>query len=148
MTNPAARFSWRSLTPQLLAVFILPLIALVLALAFGGLYLHQQAMRSLVAERDERSARAAASALGEQLNRQASQLQDLLSQAEPAASPQTLAAILRSSSSKLSDFDRGLALLSPAGEVLAYSGEGSLWENFNPGEYPHLFASPPDTQAF
>jgi len=148
MMTPAARFSWRSLTPQLLAVFILPLIALVLALAFGGLYLHQQAMRSLVAERDERSARAAASALGEQLNHQASQLQDLLRQVESATSPQALAALLRSSSPILSDFDRGLALLSPAGEVLAYSGEGSLWENFNPGEYPHLFASPPDTQAF
>ena len=78
MMNTRARFSWRSLTPQLLAVFILPLIALVLALAFGGLYLHQQAMRSMVAERDERSTRAAASALGEQLNRQGSQLQDLL----------------------------------------------------------------------
>jgi len=148
MMNTRARFSWRSLTPQLLAVFILPLIALVLALAFGGLYLHQQAMRSMVAERDERSTRAAASALGEQLNRQGSQLQDLLRQAEPTASPQALVALLRSSNSILSDFDGGLAFLSPTGEVLAYSGESSLWEYFDPGEYPQLFASPSDTLTF
>ena len=56
-----------SLTLQLFAFVILPLTALLIAVAIGSLYLHVQAMRDLVGERDERAARAAAAALDEQL---------------------------------------------------------------------------------
>ncbi|MFO7684101.1 MAG: hypothetical protein R6X34_29055 [Chloroflexota bacterium] len=44
---------WRSFPLQLFIFVVLPLTALLLAIAFGGLAMHQQAMRTMVGERDE-----------------------------------------------------------------------------------------------
>ena len=127
------RFSWRGLTPQLFAIVILPITVLLLAVAFGGIYLHRQAMRNLVGERDERAARAAASALREQLNHRAAAVQGLSLRAEPASSPTTLANMLSESDFLLPDFDSGLAFISSDGEILASSVDQALWEKFQPG---------------
>jgi hypothetical protein len=54
--------NWHGATLQLLFLLILPVVALLLAVTFGSLWLHQQAMRNMVAERDERAARGAAAA--------------------------------------------------------------------------------------
>ena len=124
-----ARFSWRGLTPQLFVIVILPLTALLLAIAFGGLYLHRQAMRRLVGERDERAARAAASALREQLNHRAAAIHGLALRAGPNTSPSKLTEILRESDFLLPDFDEGMAFLASNGEVLAYTGDPELWES-------------------
>lgn len=62
----------RSLPAQLFALTILPLTLALVLIAFGGLTLHQRAMRQMVGERDERAIRAAATAMTEQLNRRAS----------------------------------------------------------------------------
>jgi hypothetical protein len=123
------RFSWRGLTPQLFVIVILPLAALLLAIAFGGLYVHRQAMRRLVGERDERAARAAASALREQLNHRAAAIHGLALRAGPNTSPSKLTAILRESDFLLPDFDEGMAFLASNGEVLAYTGDPELWES-------------------
>ncbi len=53
----------RGLPVQLFLFTILPLTLLLVAIAFGGLTLHQRAMRQMVGERDERATRAAAGAL-------------------------------------------------------------------------------------
>lgn len=53
---------WRGLT-QLFAVTVLPLTLLLLFIAFGGVDIHQQDMRTLVGERDERAVQSAAAAL-------------------------------------------------------------------------------------
>jgi len=60
-------FRWRGLTIQLFALVVLPLSGLLLTVTFASVTLHQQAMRDLVGERDQRAARTAASALQEQL---------------------------------------------------------------------------------
>ena len=54
MTKSRATFL-RGLTVQLLAVTVLPLTVLLLLIAFGSVSLHQQDMRALVGERDERA---------------------------------------------------------------------------------------------
>lgn len=134
----AARLAWRGLTPHIFAFFVVPLAALVLLLSFGGLYLHRQAMRGLVAERDERAARAAAAALAEQARRRASAVQTLARRATPGASPQALSALLADLDFLLPDFDGGLAFYAPEGRLLAWSGEKSLWEGLDPASDPAL----------
>ena len=52
---------WRGLT-QLFAFTILPLTLLLLVIAFGGVNMHQQDMRALVGERDERAVQSSAAA--------------------------------------------------------------------------------------
>ncbi len=132
------RFTWRGLTPQLFVVVILPLIGLLLLIAFGGLYLHRQAMRNLVGERDERAARAAASALREQFNHRAAAVQGLALRVEPETSSNTLAEILKESEFLLPDFDAGLAFLTTNGEPLAFIGESEVWEKLIPSSLPEL----------
>ena len=67
----------RGLPAQLFLFTILPLTLLLAAIAFGGLTLHQRAMRQMVGERDERATRAAAGALEEQLQRRAAAVSNL-----------------------------------------------------------------------
>ncbi|HLE89574.1 MAG TPA: hypothetical protein VI753_00385, partial [Anaerolineales bacterium] len=61
----------RGLTVQLLAITVLPLTVLLLLIAFGSVSLHQQDMRALVAERDERAVQSAAAALASELHHRA-----------------------------------------------------------------------------
>ena len=68
---------WRGLPLQLFALTVLPLAVLLVIVAFGSVALHQEAMRSLVGERDERATRAAAAAITEQLNHRASAIRSL-----------------------------------------------------------------------
>jgi signal transduction histidine kinase len=147
------RFSWRGLTPQLFIIVILPLTVLLLAVAFGGLYLHRQAMRTLVGERDERAARAAASALREQLNHRTAAIHGLALRAGPNTSPGELSAILRESDFLLHDFDGGMGFLTPTGDVLASTGDPDLWDASSFKTIPELKAlfiqgSPPAFLAF
>lgn len=79
---------WRripSLPLQLFIITVLPLTALLLLIAFGSLGLHQRAMRTMVGERDERAARAAAAAITEQINHRLSAVRGVALQAANAA---------------------------------------------------------------
>jgi two-component system sensor histidine kinase UhpB len=125
-----ARFSLRGLTPQLFLIVILPLTVLLVIVTFGSLYLHRQAMRNLVGERDERAARAAANALREQFNHRSAAIHGLALRAGPGSSSQALDRILRESDFLLKDFDGGMAFLTSEGEVIASIGDERLWENF------------------
>ncbi len=80
---------WRSFSLQLFIFVVLPLTALLLAIAFGGLALHQQAMRTMVGERDERATRAAATAISEQLKHRASAIRSLAVQTAVSTDPHT-----------------------------------------------------------
>ncbi|NIN99492.1 MAG: hypothetical protein GTO49_31895, partial [Anaerolineae bacterium] len=51
---------------QLLGLIILPTSIALLVVAFAGIRIHEQAMRRLVAERDERAVHSAAAAIAEQ----------------------------------------------------------------------------------
>jgi len=81
-------------------------------------------MRQLVAERDERSARAAAAAISEQLHHRESAVRGLALQASEAASPE---ATLEGSTFLLPDFDGGLAIFDPQGRLLASSISEEIW---------------------
>ena len=104
----------RNLPAQLLVFIVLPLTLLPVAIAFGGLSLHQRAMRQMVGERDERATRAAAAAMEEQLERRAAVVTSLARHAEHA--PPAVA--LADSASFAADFV-ALAIFGPGGELLA-----------------------------
>ena len=60
---PVPGLRWRGLNLQFFTLIFLPLTGILLLITFGSLSLHQDAMRTLVGERDARAARTAASAL-------------------------------------------------------------------------------------
>lgn len=117
-------FRLRGLPLQLFALAILPLIALLLLIAFGGLTLHQNAMRVLVAERDQRAARTAATAISEQLDHRAAAVQGLALRGGSAAEAE---AALAQSTFLLPDFEGGFALLTPDATVMAATHPQTEW---------------------
>ncbi|MCJ7658213.1 MAG: histidine kinase [Anaerolineales bacterium] len=143
---PLPGLRWRGLNLQLFVLIILPLTGILLLITLGSLTLHQRAMRSLVGERDERAARTAAVALSEQLNHRAAAVRGL---ALRASDDIPLDEILTSSKFLNPDFDLGMAFYSPQGELLASSGDTSLWEKL-PDEFYDLLTNSltqPDSQA-
>jgi signal transduction histidine kinase len=117
---------WRGLNLQFFLLIFLPLTGILLLITFGSLNLHQDAMRTLVGERDERAARTAASALSEQLNHRAAAVRGL---ALRVADQINLGVILSTSDFLQPDFDYGLAFITPQGEILTHTGDESLWTN-------------------
>jgi len=81
MKKPRAPFL-RGLTVQLLAITVLPLTLLLLLIAFGSISLHQQDMRALVGERDERAVQAAAATIASELHHRAASIINLVALAE------------------------------------------------------------------
>lgn len=120
------RFPWHSLTWQLIFITILPLTVLVLAIAFGSQAIHQNAMRTLVGERDERSVQTAAAALEEQANHRVIAIRSLALLAS-GVDEQKLSAILSSSDYLLSEFDNGLAFFNSDGILVHSTGDQALW---------------------
>ena len=131
-----SRFSWRGVTAQLFALVVLPLAILILVIAFGGLSLHRQAMRTLVGERDERAVRAAASAISEQLNHREKAIQNLALLASKLSSPEELHSALISSDFLLEDFDFGMAFFARGGALLTWHGEPTCWERLDAAHSP------------
>src|SRR3972149_3974535 len=114
----------RGLTVQLLAITVLPLTLLLLLIAFGSVSLHQQDMRALVGERDERAVHAAAAALVSELYHRAASINNLVAFAEMSEDNSFIFA----TDDLASDFDGGVAYLDENGLVIASSKESGLWE--------------------
>ena len=72
---------WQGSTLQVLGVIILPLALLVLVFALGSTWLHQEAMREMVGERDELAVRAAAGALSTEVHNRIGAMRGLALQA-------------------------------------------------------------------
>jgi signal transduction histidine kinase len=111
-----ASYSWRGVTLQLFLLLIFPLGLLLLIIAFGSLSLHQDAMRTMVGERDERAARAAATAISKGLSHRATLIRSLALHLTATQMPdQSLAefAFLHDT------FDGGLALFTADGSLVA-----------------------------
>ena len=124
---------WRSFPLQLFLFVVLPLTALLLVIAFGSLGLHQQAMRAMVGERDERATRAAAAAISEQLKHRASAMRSLALQTAVSHDPlHTLA----DAEFILSDFDGGIAMFDGQGTLLAASDQAQPWAVQLPATLP------------
>src|SRR5512140_3284067 len=113
----------RGLTVQLLAITVLPLTLLLLLIAFGSVSLHQQDMRALVGERDERAVQSAAAALASELHHRAASITSLTALAERS---DDLASI-PVSRDLASDFDGGLAYFRKDGQIFASKQSATLW---------------------
>lgn len=125
--NGRQRFSWRGFTPQLFVLVVFPLALLIILVSFGGLSLHRQAMRTMVGERDERAARAAAGAIGEQLNHREKAIRSLALLAGNEPDNAALDEVLEVSAYLYPDFDFGLAFFARDGEKLADEGDQEFW---------------------
>ena len=117
---------WRGSTLQGIAAIVIPLTLLLVAISFGSFFIHQNAMRSMVGERDERAVRAAASAIESEINHRMDILRGLA--LLPTDDSKTnLTGALTDSSYLLDDFDFGLAFISQDRKLLAYSGKENFW---------------------
>ena len=124
MTKPRAPFL-RGLTVQLLAITVLPLTVLLLLIAFGSVSLHQQDMRALVGERDERAVQAAAAVLASELHHRAASISNLVALAELSDNT----ASIQTTDDLASDFDGGLAYLDmDGGLITSTSSTSGLWD--------------------
>lgn len=115
---------WRGLTAQLLAITVLPLTLLLLLIAFGSVSLHQQDMRALVGERDERAVQSAASALASELHHRAASISNLTALAEHS---EDISSILMTDD-LASDFEGGLAYLDKDGQRIASTDPSEFWD--------------------
>lgn len=114
----------RSLSAQLLAFTVFPLTLLLLLIAFGSVNLHQQDMRALVGERDERAVQSAASALSSEIHHRASSISSLAALASLSNDARLVPA-----ADMASDFDGGLAYLHPDGQVQDLAGGSQAFWN-------------------
>ena len=115
MRNPADLFkTWRGLPTQLFLLVILPFAVLALAATLMSLGLHQDAMRTMVAERDLRAVKTSADFLASSLNTEQEAVEMLTSQVG--------AITLETFVAEHASISRDMALMTTRGEVLAYSG--------------------------
>ena len=112
----------QGLTLQLFFFILLPLVIILFCVLYWSLTLHQQAMRTLVGERDARAVKAASTAITEQLLHRAAALRGLALHAAQAASPEQA---LADYNFILNDFDGGLVLIKDS-KVIAASPN---WKN-------------------
>jgi signal transduction histidine kinase len=118
---------WRGSTLQVIAAIVLPLTLLLVAISFGSFFIHQNAMRSMVGERDEQAVRTAASSLESEINHRVDTIHNLALLAE-GGSTANLNRALADSVYLLDDFNLGLAFFSPDGALLAYTGDEKFWK--------------------
>jgi signal transduction histidine kinase len=129
MKNPR-RISFarlRGLPLQLYAVTVLPLTVLLLIIAFGSVTLHQNDMRSLVGERDERAVQSAAAALDSELHHRMATISSMVVFADESGDI-AFDKLLATSGDLLSDFDGGAAILDLERKPIASTNQHSLWD--------------------
>ncbi len=121
--NKARPLALRGLTVQLLGITVLPLTILLLLIAFGSVSLHQQDMRALVGERDQRAVQAASSELASEIHHRVASISYL-------ASLVSVSGDLHSISTKdlETDFDGGLAFLDKDGNAILTTGQAGPWQ--------------------
>jgi len=123
MKKPRAPFL-RGLTVQLLAITVLPLTLLLLLIAFGSVSLHQQDMRALVGEGDERAVQSAAAALASELHHRAASISNLAALAELSDDTTSI----YTTDDLASDFDGGLAYLDMDGHLITSTPPSGPWD--------------------
>ncbi len=104
---------------RLLGLFFLPVTLVILAVAIVATDIHQEAMRGLVAARDERGTAAAAITLDQAIRSRLSLLD--LAEQSLAANPDNLAA-LESQSDLIQSFPLGFAFYDSQGQLLGDPG--------------------------
>ncbi len=115
---------------QLFAIILLPLTILLVAITFGSLSIHQQAMRSMVGERDARLVQTAAGALNAQLVNRTKEMQ-IIAEMLSANASQPITTTLESMSALMPDFDAGVARFSPKGQLLTMGNYQPMWHTLD-----------------
>jgi signal transduction histidine kinase len=119
---------WRGSTLQLIAVVILPLTILLVAVSFVSFAIHQNEMRSMVGERDQRSVETSARAIETELDHRFNTIRTLALLA--GTSPrEDLDKILSDSEYLTGEFDDGIALFSRNGELFSSVGRQAFWQS-------------------
>jgi len=112
---------------QFFFLLILPLLLLLLAISFGGVALHQSAMRDLVASNNIRSVRSTASSISERLHRQQEVMETLAEHATlDLAQQREITSWQAWPESSL--FDNGLALYNEDVGFSSISPRASSWD--------------------
>ncbi|MFQ6059286.1 MAG: histidine kinase [Anaerolineae bacterium] len=111
----------RGLRVQILLWTILPLILILVAISFTGVYSHQRAMRALVLQRDARLVSVAASDLAEHLAGRLALLQ-MLAQAEPRA-----ISLQPPPAAVVTAFDGGVTVVDSQGAMAAAYPSAEAW---------------------
>jgi signal transduction histidine kinase len=120
--------AWRGFTAQLFLLTILPLTLLLLAIALGSVYLHQQDMRALVGERDERAIQSASAAVSSELHHRATTISDIAMLVN-VKKDFTFDDLADTGEDTAGDFDGGLALLDfNKKHPVAVSRPTGLWD--------------------
>ncbi len=133
---------WRGLT-QLFAVTILPLTLLLLLIAFGGVNMHQQDMRALVGERDERAVQSSAAALESELHHRVA---TITSMAVLSSEDLTFEEIFATTIDLAEDFNGEIAFLDSDGRLLANTGNDSFWAWVSQNSQSLFLDSPSDRE--
>ena len=134
---------WRGLT-QLFAFTILPLTLLLLVIAFGGVNMHQQDMRALVGERDERAVQSSAAALESELHHRVATITSMEVLATEGLPFET---IFATTNDLTEDFNGEMAFLDSDGGLLANTGNDSFWTWVSQNVQSLSLASPSDTST-
>jgi signal transduction histidine kinase len=119
------RINWRGFSLQLFLITVLPLTVLLLIVAFGSQTLHEQAMRSLVGDRDLRAVRAAASSLDHELSHRASTIQV---EARSLNGKSDFSSLILSPQEVAAVFDQGLALFTADGKLMETTNSAIDWQ--------------------
>ena len=128
-------YFWRGSVLYLIGMIILPLVLLVLIIAIGSTWLHQQAMRTLVGERDILATKAVAKAINANIQHRLSTLESLAVLYDIETDPFHQREF--SLSQFLENFDMGVAIFSVSGELLlSMSSEAFTLET---QELPYAF---------
>ena len=114
----------RVLVARALVLTAVLLTLLLVVFVFRAQTLHLAAFQRLIAERDERAARAAATALADQLRSRVAAVNSLAFQATDIGDS---AHALEDAAYLLPEFDRGLALFNADGSIVRTSGSFSFW---------------------
>ncbi len=117
----------QGLLMQLVTIILLPLTLLLVVITFGSVSVHQEAMRTLVGERDQRLVSTAARAVSAQIELRAKELNGLALLLS-SISNQPISSTLSDAAYLASDFDLGLAVFDAQGKRLASQGDSQLWD--------------------
>ena len=135
MSELKQKSNWRGFTLQLFLITVLPLTALLLAVAFGSQMLHHDAMRSLVGDRDLRTVSAAASSLEREITHLAGTIQVL---ARSLDGKSDFSALILRPEEISAAFDGGIALFSRSGLLITSTTTQLDWQTI-PSLIPETF---------
>ncbi|HSG45484.1 MAG TPA: histidine kinase [Anaerolineales bacterium] len=147
MTKTNRRYlpKWRGFTTQLVVLTILPLTLLLLTIAFGSVYMHQQDMRALVGERDSRAVQSAAAAVGAELHHRGTTIASLALFIE-SETDLSSGSLLITDEDLMIDFDGGLAYFDGEGNLLATTHQNGPWNWFEQNRQTPILATSTDTE--